>query len=339
MDKKIAIGFGATGQDFSYLAEFLLSKDYYVVGVKRRSSIYNLKNLVSAGILYNPNFILVEGDITDPQSVSSLISKYKPDECYNLAAQSHVGTSFEQPSSTFLVNATGVLYILEAIRNYSPTTRFYQASTSELFGNHYSKEDGENYQDEDTPFSPNSPYAIAKLAAHEAVRVYRDSYSIYASAGILFNHESERRGENFVTRKITKYIGKVINYDKDKDYPKSLQLGNIEAYRDWGHAEDYVKAMWLMLQQDKPDDYVVATGKTHSVKEFLQEAFSYVGLHWEDYVVYNAVEHRPNEVPYLCGRAYKAKRVLGWEPTVDFTTLVHRMVDHDINEQKKNIHS
>ena len=282
MNKKpVAMIFGATGQDSSYLAELLLEKDYKVVGVKRRSSTNTTERIDH--IISHENFFLVEGDITDPSSVNCLISKYQPDELYNFAAQSHVYTSFEQPFYTFQVNAVGVLNILEGVRNYSPKTKILQASTSELFGSNYDvDEEGNKYQDENTQFSPNSPYAVAKLAAHELVRLYRDSYNIFACSSICFNHESKRRGENFVTRKITKWIGKLNNiipncgaelFLKDGMLSISkinkigqciggieygsvplLKLGNLNAVRDWSHAKDMVKGMWLMLQKDQPKD-------------------------------------------------------------------------------------
>jgi GDPmannose 4,6-dehydratase len=303
---KTAVIFGATGQDGSYLSEFLLEKDYRVIGVYRRSSVDTSYRLDDS--LDDPNFQMVCGDIVDSGSVYSIINKYKPDECYNLAAQSHVGVSFEQPESTFQVNAVGVLNCLEAIRNFSPDTRFYQASTSEMFGDSFDEDEGGKFQDEDTYFTPRSPYAVAKLAAHHLVHTYRESYGIHGSCGILFNHESERRGENFVTRKITRYVGAMINALEetgvtDEDVTSSvvreciewqgddgsyysfphLELGNLDARRDWGHAADYVRGMWLMLQQQVGDDYVLATGETFSVREFLDEAFHSVGI--SDWIV------------------------------------------------------
>ena len=329
-----AIIFGITGQDGSYLAEFLLEKGYDVIGVTRRVSVDTLQRI--SHIL--PQLKIIEGDITDAFSVSNIINEEKPDEIYNLAAQSHVGTSFKQPSLTWDVTAGGVLNILEAIR-YSgrkEEIKFYQASSSEMFGKNFSEKrylgdikisyDGRlevdrdkkaepaKFQNEETPFAPQSPYAIAKLAAHHLVRNYRDSYEIFGCSGILFNHESERRGEKFVTRKITKWIGDFLKWrefagledetiltfsedsihvhpkaDVTKTIPKAefpkLRLGNLEARRDWGHAEDYVRAMWLMMQEDIPDDYVVATGQTHSIKDFLDAAFNLIGISdWTNYV-------------------------------------------------------
>ena len=327
-----AIIFGITGQDGSYLAELLIEKGYEVVGITRRVSVPTLNRINH--IL--PKIKIVEGDITDAFSVSNVIKEEEPDEIYNLAAQSHVGTSFKQPSLTWDVTAGGVLNILEAIR-YSgrkDAIKFYQASSSEMFGKNYNLREGFaemiKFQDEKTPFAPQSPYAIAKLAAHHLVRNYRDSYGIFACSGILFNHESERRGEKFVTRKITKWIGEFVASGMDKEFP-TLRLGNLDAKRDWGHAEDYVMGMWQMVQHKTPDDYVVATGETYSVREFLNIAFKYVGIDdWENLVVIDPEFYRPAEVDYLLGIPTKAKRVLGWEPHISFEKLVERMVDSDV---------
>jgi GDPmannose 4,6-dehydratase len=327
-----AIIFGITGQDGSYLAELLIEKGYEVVGITRRVSVPTLNRINH--IL--PKIKIVEGDITDAFSVSNVIKEEEPDEIYNLAAQSHVGTSFKQPSLTWDVTAGGVLNILEAIR-YSgrkDAIKFYQASSSEMFGKNYNLREGFaemiKFQDEKTPFAPQSPYAIAKLAAHHLVRNYRDSYGIFACSGILFNHESERRGEKFVTRKITKWIGEFVASGMDKEFPK-LRLGNLDAKRDWGHAEDYVRGMWQMVQHKTPDDYVVATGETYSVREFLDIAFKHVGIGgWENLVVIDPEFYRPAEVDYLLGIPTKAKRVLGWEPHISFEKLVERMVDSDV---------
>ncbi len=352
MNKK-AIIFGITGQDGSYLAELLLEQGYEVVGVTRRVSVDTLQRV--SHIL--PQIKIVEGDITDAFNVSNIVNEYKPEEIYNLAAQSHVATSFTQPSLTWDVTAGGCLNILEAIR-YSgrqDEIKFYQASSSEMFGKNFTESDDpelcckptagdvcvgiekivHKYQNEETPFAPQSPYAIAKLAAHHLVRNYRDSYGIFACSGILFNHESERRGEKFVTRKITKWIGEfLLHREQGLDFPQ-LRLGNLDAYRDWGHAEDYVRAMWLMLQSESPDDYVVATGKTHSVRDFLDAAFGYIGISdWGEYVVVDPEFYRPAEVDYLLGSPEKAKLQLNWSPSVPFTGLVHRMVEKDINEAK-----
>ena len=327
-----AIIFGITGQDGSYLAELLLEKGYEVVGITRRVSVPTLNRITH--IL--PKIKIIEGDITDAFSVSNVIKEEAPDEIYNLAAQSHVGTSFKQPSLTWDVTAGGVLNILEAIR-YSgrkDDIKFYQASSSEMFGKNYNLREGLaemiKYQDEKTPFMPQSPYAIAKLAAHHLVRNYRDSYGIFACSGILFNHESERRGEKFVTRKITKWIGEFVASGMDTEFP-ALRLGNLDAKRDWGHAEDYVRGMWEMVQHETPNDYVVATGETHSVREFLDIAFRHIGIDdWDDFVVIDPEFYRPAEVDYLLGIPAKAKRVLGWKPEISFQKLVERMVDSDV---------
>jgi len=363
---KKALIFGITGQDGSYLAELLLEKGYKVTGVTRRVSVNTTERIHH--IL--PKITIAEGDITDGFSVNKLISEYEPDEIYNLAAQSHVGTSFKQPSLTWDITAGGVLNILEAIR-YSPRKddiRFYQASSSEMFGKNFDEGFSSKgisidmkYQDENTEFIPQSPYAIAKLAAHHLVRNYREGYGIHGSCGILFNHESERRGENFVTRKITKWIGEFVEWRSDDEYPfwiasvedapdviykrtsyaaedqcfskdtfPKLRLGNLDAKRDWGHAEDYVNAMWLMLQQETPDDYVVATGETYSVRDFLDVAFARVGIDdWSNLVVIDPEFYRPAEVDHLLGIPLKAEKELCWERKVSFKDLVHRMVDSD----------
>ena len=331
-----AIIFGITGQDGSYLAELLLEKGYEVIGVTRRVSVPTLNRITH--IL--PKIKIIEGDITDAFSVSNVIKEEAPDEIYNLAAQSHVGTSFKQPSLTWDVTAGGVLNILEAIR-YSgrkDDIKFYQASSSEMFGKNYNLREGLaemiKYQDEKTPFMPQSPYAIAKLAAHHLVRNYRDSYGIFACSGILFNHESERRGEKFVTRKITKWIGEFVASGMDAQFP-ALRLGNLDAKRDWGHAEDYVRGMWEMVQHETPNDYVVATGETHSVREFLDIALRHIGIDdWDEFVVIDPEFYRPAEVDYLLGIPAKAKRVLGWEPEISFQQLVERMVDSDVEAER-----
>ena len=331
---KIAIVTGATGQDGSYLSELLLDKGYTVVGLRRRSSSEKGLERIEH-LLNNDNFKLVEADITDSGCVNSLISEYMPHEVYNLAAQSHVGTSFKQPSYTSQVNLQGPINFLEAIRLLSPSTKFYQASTSEMFGKNYEVFADTKYQKETTPFVPQSPYAVAKLAAHEMVRIYRDSYELFACCGILFNHESERRGENFVTRKITKWIGEFVASGQDEDFP-ALRLGNLDAHRDWGHAQDYVDAMYLMLQQDEPEDYVIATSETHSVREFLMEAFNEIGItNFEPYVFIDPEYYRPCEVDWLLGHTGKARQQLGWRPKVSFQELVQRMVRSDIDATRK----
>ena len=347
MDKK-ALVYGCTGQDGFYLLQFLLRHDYEVIGVARRSSVDNTVRLEE--LKEDENFTIIEGDILDPSSINSTFSEHQPTEIYNLAAQSHVATSFQQPLFTFQVNAVGVLNLLEGIRNVCPEVRFYQASTSEMFGSNYSEKyldrtELRKFQNEDTPLSPRSPYAVAKTAAHQLEHTYRESYGLHASAGILFNHESPKRGEAFVTRKITKYVGELVHkmwYEIGHKHPvfdtfgpeevDKLRLGNLDAQRDWGYAGDYVKAMYLMLQQDKPGDYVIATGETHSIRDFLSAAFGFIHRNWEDYVVVDPKFYRPADVEFLLGNARKAEDVLGWKPEVSFSGLVEKMVIHDIKE-------
>ena len=322
---KTAIITGITGQDGSYLSELLLEKEYNVIGCHRRSSTNNLNRINH--LLSNPRYKLTEFDLTDPSGVTQTVNKYQPDEFYNLAAQSHVGTSFKQPSTTFEINTIGVTNILEAIRHHSPHTKLYQASTSEMFGRNYSSEkDGRKYQNEKTEMLPQSPYGVAKLASHNMVEIYRSAYSLFGCCGILFNHESSRRGENFVTRKITKYIGKLVRGETKE----RLKLGNLDAHRDWGHAKDYVRAMWMMLQREQPEDFVIATGETHSVKEFLDLAFKSVQLNSDDHVEIDPDLFRPAEVDYLCGDPTLAKEKLGWEPEMSFTDLIDDMVKSDV---------
>jgi GDPmannose 4,6-dehydratase len=324
---KTALITGITGQDGSYLADFLLEKNYNVIGLYRRSSSSNFERINH--LLNHPNLTLEEFDLTDPSGCCSVVSKYKPNELYNLAAQSHVGTSFKQPSTTIEIDTIGVVNLLEAIKNNSPSTKFYQASTSEMFGFNYSVSPfGIKYQDENTNFQPQSPYGVAKLASHNLVRIYRSSYNIYGCCGILFNHESPRRGENFVTRKITKYIGQVINNKNSGP----LKLGNLAAHRDWGHAKDYVRAMWMMMQQSIPDDYVISTGHTNSIQEFLNIAFNMVNLNPKDYVEIDPELFRPAEVEYLMGNSDKAKNNIGWVPEITFSSLIKDMVNNDIQK-------
>jgi GDPmannose 4,6-dehydratase len=323
---KTALITGITGQDGSYLAELLLQKDYTVVGLYRRTSIDHFDRIKHLG--QNPNLTLEEFDLTDPSNVINTIDKYQPDEFYNLAAQSHVETSFRQPTTTFEIDTIGVINILEAIRHYSSSTKFYQASTSEMFGRNFSTCPDTNikYQDENTELLPQSPYGVAKVASHRMVQIYRDGYGLFATSGILFNHESPRRGENFVTRKITKYIGNLVN----NGYSENLKLGNLRAQRDWGHAKDYVRAMWLMLQQDVADDFVICTGQTWSVLDFVRTSFEYVNLDYTKYLEIDPSLCRPAEVDYLRGRNTKAHNILNWSPEIDFNTLIKDMVDHDI---------
>lgn len=314
---------GITGQDGSYLAELLLDKGYEVHGIVRRNStlfrsrIDHLHNAEEK----KTRFFLHYGDLQDPASLITLLNKIKPDEIYNLGAQSHVRISFDIPVYTADVDALGTIRLLEAIREVDFNPKFYQASSSEMYGKVL-----ETPQNEQTPFYPRSPYACSKAYAHFQTINYRESYGMFASNGILFNHESPRRGENFVTRKISKGVADIAAGKQNKIY-----LGNLDAKRDWGYAPDYVEAMWLMLQQKNPDDFVIATGETHSVREFLQEAFSYVDLDWKRYVEIDERFFRPAEVEILQGDASKAKEQLGWEPKVKFKELVKIMVEADLN--------
>ena len=322
---KIALISGITGQDGSYLAELLLKLNYTVIGLHRRSSVNNFERINY--LINNPQFKLEEFDITDPSICDHLIDYYQPDEFYNLAAQSHVGTSFKQPSTTFQIDTIGAINILESIRKNSPVTKFYQASTSEMFGRNFSiDKDGSKYQDEQTELLPQSPYGVAKLAAHRLVQIYREAYGVFAVSGILFNHESPRRGEQFVTRKITKYLGQLVNHN----IKETLKLGNLNSSRDWGHAKDYVNAMFLMLQNDSPQDYVICTGTTHTVLDFLKAAFEQVNLDYTQHVEIDPNLYRPAEVDYLCGRNDKAKKELKWFPQINFEELVKDMVTSDV---------
>ena len=326
---KKAIIFGITGQDGSHLADLLLLKDYYVVGVSRRASTDNTQRIKH--ILSNESFELVEGDITDAHSVINILKKHGDvDEIYNLAAQSHVAVSFKQPALTWDITGKGCLNILQSIVDLDINARFYQASSSEMYGKHYDiTREGVKYQNEETKFMPQSPYAIAKSAAHHMTRLFREAYGLHASAGILFNHEGERRGETFVTRKITKWIGDWVKSGRDPNFPK-LRLGNLEAFRDWGYAGDYVEAMWMMLQQESPQDYVICTGETHTIREFLDVAFSHIGIDdWSNLVVQDPEFYRPAEVDYLRGDCSKANTVLGWTPRHSFQDLVKIMIDSD----------
>lgn len=331
---KTAIIFGVTGQDGSHLADLLLEKNYQVTGVTRRTSTDNTTRI--SHILNNENFKLASGDITDTSSVLNILRQHgEVDEVYNLAAQSHVAVSFNQPGLTWDITGKGCLNILQSLVDLQMIgSRFYQASSSEMFGKNYDIEVGmtseSKYQNEETKFLPQSPYAIAKCAAHYMTRLYREGYGLHASAGILFNHEGPRRGENFVTRKITKWIGDYVKSGKSADFPK-LRLGNLDAYRDWGYAGDYCEAMWMMLQQDCPDDYVICTGETHSIKEFLTIAFKEVGIDdWSDYVVQDPEFYRPAEVDYLRGDCSKAKEKLGWQPRHSFEDLIKMMIMSDL---------
>ena len=315
---KTAMVTGVTGQDGSYLAEFLLSKGYRVVGLKRRTSILSTDRIDH--IFNNPLLSLEYYSLHDPTSLYHLLEKYQPQEFYNLGAKSHVRVSFNVPIETTDAIAMGTLRILEAIRFFDKSIRFYQASSSEMYG-----DNPEVPQSESTALSPASPYACAKTFAHNICRNYRESYGMHISSGILFNHESPRRGETFVTRKITKAAARIKLGLQDE-----LYLGNLSAKRDWGFAGDYVEAMWLMLQQEDPDDYVIATGKTYSVREFLEKVFHAAGLDPEDYLKIDSRLFRPHEVPLLLGDATKARETLKWVPKVDIDELSKMMLDHDM---------
>lgn len=317
---KKALITGITGQDGSYLADLLLDKGYKVYGLKRRTATPNFEN-----IKHIQNEIeFFSGDLRDMTSLAEAVQVIQPDEVYNLAAQSFVGDSWKQPIYTGEVTGLGVTNILEAIRLAKPDARFYQASSSEMFGKVM-----ETPQTEKTPFYPRSPYGVAKVYGHWITVNYRESYSMYACSGILFNHESPRRGIEFVTRKVTDAVAKIKLGLQEK-----LLLGNLDAKRDWGFAGDYVKAMWLMLQQVEPDDYVIATGETHTVKELVEIAFEHVGLNWQDYVVQDPRFMRPAEVDILLGDPSKAKHKLNWEPQVNFEQLVRMMVEQDLGKYK-----
>jgi GDPmannose 4,6-dehydratase len=328
MSKKALIT-GITGQDGSYLTELLLSKGYQVFGIIRRASTFNterIDHIYQDPHIKGRNLYLVYGDLNDASSLNKILRDVQPDEIYNLGAQSHVRVSFDIPEYTAEVGALGTLRLLEAIRETGlQETRFYQASSSELFGNAQ-----EVPQSETTPFYPRSPYAAAKLYAYWITVNYRESYGLFACNGILYNHESERRGETFVTRKVTRAAAAIKLGLQDK-----LFLGNLEAKRDWGHAQDFVRAMWLMLQQEKPDDYLIATGEAHSVRELLDQAFGYLELDWKRYVEIDQRYFRPTEVDLLLGDASKARRILGWAPQIRFTELVRMMVDYDLADLKK----
>lgn len=360
---RTAIVTGVTGQDGSWLSELLLDKDYTVYGLKRRNSTNNLWRIKDC--LKNKNFILEEGDIIDPCFMSNFIRRVGADELYNLAAMSHVGESFKQPSYTFDVNFKGVLYILEAIKEYSPHTRVYHAGSSEEFGSNYTEEkDGKRFQDENTPLSSNSPYGLSKIASRSLINLYRKSYGIWCCAGYLFNHETSRRGEEFVTRKITKWLGefklalskhysqdynfepflsnvyKLLDFKREEQYivgphnfvyPK-LSLGNIKSYRDWSDARDMVRGMWMMLQRDEPEDFVLGSGETRSVEDFCRISFSSALQvdNWEDYIYINPEFFRPCEVEYLRANPYRANNVLGWKPMISFDEMVNEMVKADL---------
>lgn len=316
MSQKTALITGITGQDGSYLAEFLLGKGYNVVGMVRRTSTINFDRLAH----FQDDIEIVQGDLLDQMSLIDILQEYQPDEIYNLAAQSFVPTSWKQPVLTGEFTALGVTRLLDAMRIASPKARFYQASSSEMFGKVQAVP-----QNEETPLYPRSPYGVAKVYGHWITINYRESYDLFACSGILFNHESPRRGIEFVTHKVTAAAAKI-----KLGLQNEVRLGNLDSRRDWGYAGDYVRAMWLMLQQDEPDDYVIATGETHSVRELCEVAFARVGLDWSDYVVVDQAFYRPAEVDLLIGEPKKAKEELGWEPQVSFKELIEMMVDSDM---------
>ena len=320
---KRALITGILGQDGSHLTDLLLEKGYEVYGMMRRISVERFDNVQH--VMQHPMFRMVTGDLGDQNCLNRLVKEIWPDEIYNLAAQSHVGLSFEQPIYTADATGLGVTRVLEAIRLIKPDAKFYQASSSEMFG-----KVREVPQTELTPFHPRSPYGVAKVYGYWITVNYRESYNMFCSNGILFNHEGERRGKEFVTRKITDSVAKIKLGLQDK-----LGLGNLDAKRDWGYAKDYVEAMWLMLQQDKPDDFVVATGETHTVEEFCKVAFDCVGLDYKKYIYIDPRFNRPAEVDLLIGDCSKAKRVLGWEPKVKFEQLVNLMVQADLKRYTK----
>ncbi|MAV05164.1 MAG: GDP-mannose 4,6-dehydratase [Flavobacteriaceae bacterium] len=320
---------GITGQDGAYLADLLLDKGYEVYGTIRRSSSFNtdrIDNLISK-YSKNGQLQLHYSDLLDSSSITNLINNISPDEVYNLAAQSHVSVSFQNPILTTQVGTLGSITILEAIRHTNREIKFYQASSSEMFG-------GSSVEllNENSAFDAKSPYGASKVFAHEITKIYRDSYNLFGVNGILFNHESPLRGETFVTRKISKAVGRIVAGIQEK-----VTLGNLDASRDWGYAKDYVQGMWLMMQHKNPEDWVLATGVTKTVREFAIEAFNHVNLNWDDFVVTSEKYLRPNEVDYLLGDSSKARKELHWKPSVDFSGLVKIMVEHDIKEAKKDL--
>ena len=319
---KKALILGVTGQDGSYLADFLLKKDYDVFGSYRRTSHKQLERLEATNTF--GKIKLIYADLIDQISLNRIIKKTQPDEIYNLAAQSFVGVSFVEPFLTTEITGIGALRVFEAVREFSPTSKIYQASSSEMFGN------SDEIKTEDSRLQPASPYGSAKVFAHKTAQMYRESYDMFISCGILFNHESPYRGLEFVTRKITNTLARIITKEVDKIY-----LGNLDAKRDWGFAGDYVESMWMMLQKEKPSDYVVATGESHSVKDFLEESFNYAGLgDWQNYIETDEKFFRPTDIDNLVGDSSKARKELGWEPKMNFKDLVHLMVDFDINLEK-----
>lgn len=323
MASKVALITGITGQDGSYLAEFLLAKGYTVVGMARRTSLSNYERIAHI----QDRLHLEQGDLLDQTSINTIIRRYRPVEIYNLAAQSFIPASFEAPVLTGETTALGVTRMLEAVREIDPAIRFYQASSSEMFG-----QVRESPQTERTPFHPRSPYGVAKVYGHWITVNYREAYDLFACSGILFNHESPRRGLEFSTRKISYHVALI-----KQGLASRLPMGNLETARDWGYAPDYVRAMWLMLQQDQPEDYVVATGATHRIREFAEAAFAAVDLDWREYVVQDARFMRSADVDFLVGDAAKAGRQLGWEPSLDFLGLVATMVEADMELVAKTL--
>jgi len=318
---------GITGQDGYYLSKFLLSKGYEVHGTVRRSSSFNTSRIDELIAEYSEEnkLVLHYSDLLDSSSLSTLINNIQPNEIYNLAAQSHVAVSFKNPLYSTLTSTSGPVSLLEIVKNNNKDIKYYQASSSEMYGGASSQ-----ILDENSLFEPKSPYAAGKLFAHNLTKIYRESYGKFCVNGILFNHESPLRGETFVTRKISRAVGRI-----SQGIQKKLTLGNLDAYRDWGFAGDYVEAMWLMMQYDTPDDWVIATGETHTVKEFLKEAFEYVGLDWENFVSTDKKYERPNEVNHLLGNPSKAMDKLGWKPKTTFKELVKMMVEHDLKIAEK----
>ena len=315
---------GITGQTGSYLAELLLNDNYQVLGMIRRSSSFNTERIDH--LYSNPNLKLIYGDLSDTSSINSIMSDYKPEFVYNLGAMSHVKVSYEIPEYTCDVTGLGVVRLLESIRKYNPKTRFYQASSSELMGNSTPP------QNENTKFDPRSPYAVAKLMGFSITKNYRESYSMFASNGILFNHESERRGETFVTRKITRALGRIYH-----GLQSELRLGNLDAKRDWSHARDMSVAQKMILEHDSPDDFVIASEEAHSVREFLEKSFSLLNLDPYKYTIVDPSYFRPSEVNYLLGDCSKAKKILGWKPTISFDELVKMMVYSDLELARKEL--
>jgi|TARA_R110002020_G_scaffold192200_2_gene392208 GDPmannose 4,6-dehydratase len=329
--KRKALITGITGQDGSYLAELLLSKDYEVHGLVRRSShgygnLRNIIHLIQDDKIYRKSLHLHAGDLADPSSINRIIGDIRPQEIYNLAAQADVQESFLMPEYSVDVNGNGVIRILEAVKNIDPTIKVYQASTSELFGN-----SEETPQNEGTRFNPQSPYSIGKFVGFQAIKKYREMYGLFCCNGILFNHESERRGDDYLTRKVTKAVARI-----KLGLQKELRLGNLDAKRDWGYSPDYVEAMWLMMQKGEASDYVIATGETHTVEEWVKAAFELAGLNWKEHVVIDKKFFRPAEVHVLCGDYSKSEKILGWKPKVKFKELVGKMLAHDLREQGKS---